>query len=128
VFADSLRIEQVLANLLGNAIKFTERGGQVTVAAAVDGVGVRLSVADTGVGIPAEALPHIFDRYWHARRNSRTAGTGLGLAIAKGIVAAHGSVLQVQSTVGKGSVFAFTLPLVDGDGTARTAESSPVSH
>lgn len=113
VYVDAMRVEQVLANLLGNAVKFTERGGGVRVTAEVDGSLVRVLVSDSGVGIPAEHLPHIFDRYWHARRQSRTAGTGLGLAIARGIVEAHGGTLVVESTLGVGSTFILTLPTVD---------------
>lgn len=96
-----MRLEQVLANLVGNAVKFTERGGSVTVRAEASGDMVRVAVIDTGVGIPPEHLPHIFDRYWHARRQSRTVGTGLGLAIARGIVEAHGGS-SVESALGEG--------------------------
>ncbi len=110
---DALRMEQVIANLLANAVKFTERDGRVRVAAAPTERGVRVTVEDTGIGIPEEALPHIFDRFWHARRSSRTAGTGLGLAIAKGIVVAHGGVLEVKSTLGAGSSFSFEVPRVN---------------
>ncbi len=122
VAMDSLRIEQVLANLVGNAVKFTERGGRVSIEVATHPEGVRVAVRDTGFGIPAEALPHIFDRFWHARRSSRTAGTGLGLAIAKGILLAHGATLDVTSEVGRGSEFSFVLPLGD---VASYQDSTP---
>ncbi len=112
---DTTRIMQVLANLIGNAIKFTERGGRVTIAAKPNGTRVQISVADTGIGIPLEDQPHIFDRYWHARRSSRTLGTGLGLAIARGIVDAHGGHLDVNSVPGKGSTFTFTVPIAAPD-------------
>lgn len=108
---DTIRMEQVVANLLGNAVKFTDRGGRVTVSTSRVVTGVRVAVADTGIGIPADALPHIFDRFWHARRTSRTAGSGLGLAIAKGIVSAHGGALEVESTPGSGSTFSFVIPV-----------------
>lgn len=111
VDVDAMRIEQVLANLLGNAVKFTERGGRVVVRGEADPSMVRVRVSDTGCGMPAEHLPHIFDRYWHARRQSRTVGTGLGLAIARGIVEAHGGTIVVQSTLGVGTIFEFTLPV-----------------
>ncbi|MBK8249770.1 MAG: PAS domain S-box protein [Gemmatimonadetes bacterium] len=107
---DALRMEQVLANLVGNAIKFTERDGRVTVRSARAPGGLSIEVEDTGMGIPSESLPHIFDRFWHARRASRTAGTGLGLAIARGIVLAHGGTLAVRSEVGVGSTFSIFLP------------------
>lgn len=110
VLLDTLRMEQVLANLVGNAIKFTERGGRVIVRSAAHAGGLRIDVEDTGMGIPPESLPHIFDRFWHARRSSRTAGTGLGLAIARGIVLAHGGTLTVRSALGAGSTFTILLP------------------
>ena len=93
VHVDAMRLEQVLANLVANAVKFTERGGQIIIRAEAIGDVVRVGVIDTGIGIPAEHLSHIFDRYWHARRQSRTVGTGLGLAIARGIVDAHGGAI-----------------------------------
>lgn len=138
VFVDAMRVEQVLANLMGNAVKFTERGGHVRVHADVDGSFLRVMVCDSGIGIPPEHLPHLFDRYWHARRQSRTAGTGLGLAIARGIVEAHGGVLEVESTMGVGSTFTLTLPTIDdtprvdgSDGqalpTASASESRPTA-
>ncbi len=111
VVVDPTRFVQVLANLVSNAVKFTEPGGCVVVAAEPRVEGVGISVRDTGVGIPADHLPHIFDRHWHARRSARTAGTGLGLAIARGIVEAHGSRLTVDSTEGVGSTFSFTVPI-----------------
>jgi PAS domain S-box-containing protein len=112
LLVDPARLVQVLGNLMGNAIKFTEGGGTITVAAEADDAQAVISVRDTGTGIPVEHLPHIFDRYWHARRTARTAGTGLGLAIAKGIVEAHGGRIWVESTLGVGSTFRFTVPLV----------------
>jgi chemotaxis family two-component system sensor kinase Cph1 len=109
VNADPERVFQVLGNLVGNAIKFTPEGG--TVSIRIDHVGdvVRVAVRDTGPGIPAVELAHIFDRYWQARRG-RSAGSGLGLYIAKGIVEAHGQRLWVESTHGEGATFYFTLP------------------
>lgn len=120
VHADAMRLVQVLTNLVGNAVKFTESGGRVIIRAAVDDNYARLSVEDTGIGIPPEHLPQIFDRWWHAKRSSRTAGTGLGLAIARGIIVAHGGRLWVESALGSGSTFSFTLPLaVDSTGEAE---------
>jgi len=110
VYGDGARILQVLANLVGNALKFTESGGSIAVSAERQGGDVRFAVRDTGAGIPADDLPHLFELYWHARRNARSRGSGYGLAIAKGIVEAHGGRIWVESTPGAGSTFFFTLP------------------
>jgi PAS domain S-box-containing protein len=109
VHADAARIQQVLSNLVGNAVKFTPRNGRVTVCAErIDGE-VRFGVIDTGPGIPPEQVPHIFGRFWQAQTSDRR-GIGLGLAIAKGIVEAHNGRIWVESHVGLGSTFYFTLP------------------
>ena len=108
-WADRDRVLQVLENLLGNALKFTPRGGVVTVAAARQGDGLVFRVSDTGVGMPAADLAHVFDRFWQAKRERR--GAGLGLAIVKGLIDAHGGRLWVESQVGAGTTFHFTLPL-----------------
>ena len=110
VDCDADRVSQVLANLLGNAIKFTEPGGTILVRVEPRASGVLFSVADTGPGIPVPHLPHVFDRFWRTPDPARK-GTGLGLSIAKGIVEAHGGRIWVESQVGHGSVFFFTLPL-----------------
>jgi PAS domain S-box-containing protein len=113
VIADAARVQQVLSNLVGNAVKFTPRAGTITVCAErIDGE-VRFSVIDTGPGIPAEQLPHIFGRFWQAKTSDRR-GIGLGLAIAKGIVEAHNGRIWVESSVGLGSTFYFTLPTANG--------------
>src|SRR5437762_2324594 len=109
VLADSSRIQQVLSNLVGNAVKFTPRSGRITVCAEHIDSEVRFGVIDTGPGIPAEQLPHIFGRFWQAKTSDRR-GIGLGLAIAKGIVEAHNGRIWVESHVGLGSTFYFTLP------------------
>jgi PAS domain S-box-containing protein len=106
---DHDRVIQLFSNLVGNAIKFTPDGGSITVRAATEGDIVRFSVADTGPGIPADELPHVFDRYYQAQRKNRD-GIGLGLSIARGIVEAHGGRIWVESEEGKGSTFSFTLP------------------
>jgi signal transduction histidine kinase len=109
VNCDRDRVLQVLANLVGNAIKFTPAGGRVTLSAAQSEGRVVFSVADTGQGIAADALPHIFDRYWQAARRSQKRGIGLGLSIAHGIVTAHGGKIWVESTPGQGSTFFFEI-------------------
>jgi signal transduction histidine kinase len=109
VSIDRDRMAHVLANLIGNALKFTPAGGCVTVRVARHGAdGVLCSVADTGVGIPPEELPRLFERFWQARRYRR-GGAGLGLAIARGIVEAHGSRLSVESEPGRGTAFSFVI-------------------
>jgi signal transduction histidine kinase/GAF domain-containing protein len=112
IYADGPRLQQVLRNLLTNAIKFTPRGGQVTVSATSDGEHVRLSVRDTGIGIAAEHLPRIFDRFYQVQNDSaRGQGQGLGLAIVRIIVEGHGGRVDVQSQPRFGSTFTVMLPL-----------------
>jgi signal transduction histidine kinase len=108
--------------LVGNAIKFTPAGGRVVLGAgAIAEREVRFAVVDTGPGIPPEQLPHIFGQYWQASRADRR-GIGLGLAIAKGLVEAHGGRIWVESQVGVGSNFYFTLPAAnDAGGRQRVA-------
>lgn len=107
---DRDRILQVLSNLLNNAVKFTPAGGRITLSAArSESGGCCFAVSDTGAGIDANQLPHIFDRFWQAKRTAHM-GSGLGLAIAKGIVDAHQGRIWVRSIVGAGSTFSFELP------------------
>ncbi len=109
--ADGPRLQQVLRNLLTNAIKFTPRGGSITVSATYDADWVRLSVSDTGIGIAAEHLPRIFDRFYQVQStNARNRGQGLGLAIVRIIVEGHGGRLEVQSKPNRGSTFTVFLP------------------
>jgi two-component system phosphate regulon sensor histidine kinase PhoR len=117
VYADAERIEQVLVNLLHNAIKFTPPGGQIVLRAEAgpDAGEVVFSVADTGIGIPPEDLPRIFERFYKVDKartgtRDRDGGTGLGLSIARHIVQAHGGRIWAESTPGIGSTFYFTLP------------------
>lgn len=109
VLADHDRVLQVFENLVGNAVKFTVEGSITVGARAGDGE-IVFSVADTGCGIAAEHLPHVFDRFWRADTTKRE-GAGLGLAIVKGIVEAYGGRVWVESSVGVGTAFHFTLPV-----------------
>jgi signal transduction histidine kinase len=119
--ADRERTIQVLSNLVGNAVKFTPEGGQVTIAAERRSEAVCFVVSDTGPGIAKEDLPHVFSRFWkHDVPGNKS--TGLGLFIAKGIVDAHGGRLWVESVMGRGSTFYFTLPV----GELQTATVQPI--
>lgn len=111
VTGDANRIEQVLVNVIHNAIKFTPQNGKITISTGVEGHSVLLSVSDTGMGIPTDDLPRIFERFYKVDRARSGGGTGLGLAIAKHIVQAHGGNIWVESEEGKGSTFTFSLPL-----------------
>jgi PAS domain S-box-containing protein len=125
VWGDRDRLLQVFENLIGNACKFTQAGGQVTVGAAPGDGGVLFWVADSGAGIDAEDLPHLFDRFWQARNATRRAA-GLGLHIVKGIVEAHGGRIWVETVLGKGSTFYFTIPTCQTP--AVVEPSSSVGH
>ena len=111
VRADRARVEQVLLNLIHNAIKFTPAGGTITISGWIEGDALAVSVKDTGVGITEEELPRIFERFYKTDKARRSDGTGLGLAIAKHIVQAHGGMIGVVSQKGQGAMFTFTLPL-----------------
>ena len=109
---DRLRIEQVVGNLVDNAIRHTPSGGTVTVSAFRHSDRVRVQVADTGAGVPDDALPHVFDRLYRVdpSRDRATGGTGLGLTIARQLVEVHGGTIWVESEAGSGSRFGFDLP------------------
>ena len=115
---DRDRLLRVFDNLIGNAIKFTPEGGRVTVSAAENDSNVVFSITDTGCGIDAEELPHVFDRFWQAATRQRRLGAGLGLPITKGIVEAHGGKIWVESTLDKGSTFRFSIPIAPITGGA----------
>lgn len=112
VAADPLRLGQVLDNLLVNAATYTEAGGQITLSARAAGDGrIELEVRDTGVGIPPEHLPHVFDKFFRIPGQSRGHGTGLGLAIVREIVTAHGGAVVCESEPGTGTAFRIVLPV-----------------
>ncbi|HYO70706.1 MAG TPA: PAS domain-containing sensor histidine kinase [Archangium sp.] len=115
VLADRHRILQVLSNLLGNAVKFTPPGGRVSVGARAEGERVRFWVEDTGPGIPEEHRQHLFERFWQACKGD-PRGAGLGLTICKHLVEAHGGQLGVDSEVGRGSTFWFSLSVAPAEG------------
>ena len=109
VMCDADRLLQALGNLVGNALKFTPAGGDICLTAIADGDAVRFSVSDSGPGVPDEDMPHLFDRFWTARRNSRERGTGMGLAIVRGIVEAHGGRVWVERNARSGATFSMRL-------------------
>jgi two-component system phosphate regulon sensor histidine kinase PhoR len=110
VQADPPRIEQVLVNLIHNAIKFTPSGGRILATAAQKAGSVEFSILDTGVGIALEDQQRIFERFYKTDPSRNRSGTGLGLAIARHVVEAHGGLINVESHEGQGSRFFFTLP------------------
>jgi two-component system, OmpR family, sensor histidine kinase BaeS len=110
VVADERWMHQVVTNLLGNALKFTPAGGRVTLRTARNGPDAVLTVTDTGIGIPASELPHVFDRFWRGQAAAGTSGSGIGLAIAAELARAHGGTLTAASQPGKGTTLTLTLP------------------
>ncbi|MEM6645536.1 MAG: ATP-binding protein [Bacteroidota bacterium] len=111
VYADPDHVEKVLSNLLSNAVKFTPEGGVIRVMVEQDDGAARVAVQDSGPGIPASALPHIFERFYRAEDAEDQVGTGIGLALAKELAVLHGGTLTAESEVGQGSTFLLTLPL-----------------
>jgi two-component system sensor histidine kinase BaeS len=110
VVADQRWMHQVVTNLLGNALKFTPAGGTVTISTSEGGQNAVLEVADTGIGIPADELPRIFDRFWRGRAAAQTSGSGIGLAVAAELAQAHGGTLAAASQPGDGTRLTLTLP------------------
>jgi PAS domain S-box-containing protein len=119
--ADPLRLEQVLHNLIGNAVKYSPDGGLITVAVAPEGRDVRIAVRDQGIGIPATALPHLFTRFYRAPNATEqpTSSLGIGLFIVRELVQAHGGSVTVESVEGAGSTFMVHLPWADTEELAR---------
>lgn len=126
VLADPTRLLQVISNLVGNAVKFTERGGTIRIACTAAQGEVRFAVADTGAGIPPDQLPHVFGTFWQASSDDRR-GIGLGLSIARGIVEGHGGRIWVESEPGRGSTFLFTIPAADEAGTAAAPPAAAMA-
>jgi signal transduction histidine kinase len=113
VLVDPALIEEVLVNLIDNAIKYSPKGGKITVIGRSCSEGVKVTVADEGIGIPKEDMAHIFERFHRTNRSvvKKVNGIGLGLYICKSIIEAHGGKIEVTSELGKGSQFTFILPL-----------------
>jgi signal transduction histidine kinase len=113
VNGDSLQMRQLFRNLIGNAIKYSPKGGRITLAAKMEKETIHVDIQDTGFGIPAADLPFIFDRFYRVRsgKNSELEGNGLGLAIGKSVVEQHGGQISVESEVDKGTKFSVSFPL-----------------
>jgi signal transduction histidine kinase len=121
VFADRVRLEQVAANLIDNAVKYTSNGGRVVVEVDDENGDARMRVRDTGVGIAPSELPRIWDRLFRGDRSRTERGLGLGLSLVKAVVEAHGGAVSVDSDIGQGSTFTVVLPAAHAaeSGTAR---------
>jgi two-component system, OmpR family, sensor histidine kinase BaeS len=104
-------MHQVITNLLSNAAKFTPAGGRVVVTTGRSGDRCLVSVSDNGVGIPADQLPHIFERFWRGVNPTGAAGSGVGLAVVAELIRGHGGQIDVQSTPGEGTEFLVYLPM-----------------
>jgi signal transduction histidine kinase len=115
VLGDSDELIRLFVNLLDNAIKYTEHG-EISISANQNEKSVVVKVADTGIGIPAKHIPHIFDRFYRVEESRTLRGTGLGLAIAKEIVRAHHGEIEVRSKIGQGTVFIVSLPCLSACG------------
>jgi len=124
---DETRIKQVLVNLLDNAIKYTRTNGHVVIITSIEGNTAVLKVSDDGVGIPAESLPHVFERFYRAEkaRSRDVGGFGLGLSLVDAICRAHGGAVSVESIEGQGTTVTAKLPLgLEGAAAAAVAEPS----
>jgi signal transduction histidine kinase len=125
IHGDTERLRQLVWNLVENAVRYTPAGGTVTVASRDRGTIAELTVADTGIGIPAEHLPHIFERFYRVDtgRSRQVGGTGLGLSIVRQVAEAHGGQVRVRSTVGQGTTFTVVLPV-----SPRSPEPTPTAE
>jgi cell cycle sensor histidine kinase DivJ len=130
VIADKRAFKQILLNLISNAVKFTDRGGRVTVAASVDASDILIAVEDTGVGIAADDLPQVGRPFFQARAayDRRHDGTGLGLSIVRGLVELHGGAINIASRVGEGTRVTVRMPLNCETARPQPAKPSNVAH
>src|SRR5262249_27698658 len=128
VRADALRLQQILWNLLANAIKFTPKHGRVIVRVDREPESYIISVEDDGIGIPESELPHIFERFRQVDGSAtrRHAGLGIGLALARSLVELHGGKIWAESVAGHGSRFAFSLPITDVERRSSSGETRGV--
>ncbi|MFA6173167.1 MAG: ATP-binding protein [Kiritimatiellales bacterium] len=110
IFGDKTRIQRTIANLIDNAIKYTKSGGDITIAAFIQGTLIRIEISDSGIGIDPEESDRIFERFYRSEKSRSSQGNGLGLSLARTIVEAHGGTISVKSAPGKGSTFTITLP------------------
>jgi len=129
VWGDQATLTEVLVNIVGNAVKYSREGGQVSVAVTVEGDDVRIAVVDSGIGIAAEDLPHVFEAFYTAQSGAAgERGSGLGLPVSRRIVEAHGGAVTVRSTPGTGSTFVITLPaLGEGDPGTPGRDAAPAA-
>jgi two-component system phosphate regulon sensor histidine kinase PhoR len=127
VLGDRGRLQQVIVNLLDNALKYTPRGGTVRLMTLRSGRDALFEIRDTGIGIPSSALGHVFDRFYRVDddRSRDSGGVGLGLSIVKAICAAHGASIEVDSTLGVGSRFRVRFPLADEASLRSLPTQSP---
>ncbi|MCV0402217.1 MAG: HAMP domain-containing histidine kinase [Chloroflexi bacterium] len=127
---DRERVVQLMTNLIGNALKFTARGGAVSVRLSDEGDAVRVEVRDTGAGIPEDELPRVFERFYRGTNtgDARASGSGLGLAIVRSIVEMHGGEIDLESVVGQGTEFTITLPREAGKVNETSREAQPVRN
>jgi signal transduction histidine kinase len=128
VWADSTRMTQLLDNLLSNAVKFTPLRGTVSVTTTRHGGEARIEVRDTGVGIPKQEIPKLFERFFRASTSVATPGTGLGLSIVKSIIEAHGGAISVESKEQRGTTFSVDLPLQADTPLQPAAEQATASQ
>jgi signal transduction histidine kinase len=125
VYCDAIRIEQVLTNIVSNAVKYSPQGGTIRIEVAKEGAHVRFRISDEGVGIPEDELPYIFQPFRRAQASSgNVPGVGLGLSVARSIVEAHHGFIDAQSCLGSGTTFTVSLPLANAERGPSVSEAA----